>query len=338
MTSTCINCGETLAADDVFCGNCGASVPPAAPPRVPAQAPPVPAQASGDPARLASPLSDPGGPGFGRDRVRAVDGGLGRPSDPLPGPPREVVRHEDRRLARTTISGQANLDPLYNTRFQLQLLRQAAVFAGLYLLAGTALLILSVLLLVGGGGLGALKFVEILDGLTSISLAVLFWLLPVPALLAQWSLLLDHKAQAAGTAFEHVTSAFEGHETPLGSIRVKTLRPPGEGRRDYLELHRDDFSGYISCFPHGRDLYVGWTFWIRMSPLRLVLMFIGRRIQNMTGRGDDIHQTLRFESTRAMVAAMHGAVLEGIDNAAGELDPGGPRLLGNGSEFEFKLG
>ena len=92
------------------------------------------------------------------------------------------------------------------------------------------------------------------------------------------------------------------------------MSPRQESARDYLELRRGRFSGFISCFPHGRDLYVGWTFFLQMSPARLILMSIGR---------GDIRRTLRFESSRALVAAMHSATLTGIDSVVSAPGPAG---------------
>jgi hypothetical protein len=234
--------------------------------------------------------------------------------------------------------GRGNLDPVFNTRLQLQMLRHAGLFAGLYAAIQTVALILSLLLAVAGMGLSsALSMFQVFAIGTLITLAALFWLLPVPAMLTQWSLMVDHKSAAANTVFRHITSAFKQHATPLDSLKIRNLAPPGEGGRDYLEARRNNYRGYVSCFPHGHDLYVGWTFWLRLSPLRLMTMVVERRIQNIAGRGDDVHQTLRFESARATVAALHSAALAGVDAATAELDPEAPRLLGNTSSFEFEL-
>ena len=63
------------------------------------------------------------------------------------------------------------------------------------------------------------------------------------------------------------------------------------------------------------DLYVGMTFWIYLSPARLALMKIGRQFQDLGGQGNDIYQTLRYDSTRATIAAMYDCTLEGVDAA-----------------------
>jgi hypothetical protein len=277
------------------------------------------------PPRGATP---PGGSAGGA-RARAPREASGARAAAAPGPAAEQERDRDLRLDYSTISGSSSLDPLFNTRFHLQMLRHAAMFVGLWLFAETlAAIVVGFLALVGVGVTGVIGLWSVGGALISIVLAAGFWLLPVPALLAQWSLLVNDRAAAVETAFAHITEALRAHQTPFDTIAVRPLRPPGEGHRDYLELRQGRFAGYVSCFAHGRDLYVGWTFWLYLSPLRLLLMIIGRKIQEMSGRGNDIHQTLRYESTRATIAATHSTVLEGIDVATGELDPAGGRRQG----------
>jgi hypothetical protein len=334
---TCINCGGILTESDLYCGNCGTSrlagAETSAPaPRTPGGGQPVPAARPAESAASAPTGTGPLAPGTGLAQVRAAA------ETAAPGRSAENVRYADQRLAYTTMRGRGNLDPVFNTRLHLQMLRHAGVFAGLYAVIQTVVLILSLLLAVTGMGLSsAFSMFQVFTIGTLITLAALFWLLPVPALLTQWSLMVEHKSAAANTVFRHITLAFNQHATPLDSLKVRNLAPPGEGGRDYLELRRNNYCGYVSCFPHGHDLYVGWTFWLRLSPLRLLMMMVERRIHNMTGRGDDVHQTLRFESARATVAALHSAALEVVDAATAELDPKAPRLLGETSSFGFEL-
>jgi hypothetical protein len=226
------------------------------------------------------------------------------------------------RRSAPRLSGPNTLDPARNPRYLMYMLRQAGVFTGIYLLIETVLTLSFLLAAVAGTKLGPALRLEI-DSLwlVALVLAIPFWLIPVPALLAEWSLIMEQGSGAAHTAFAHIHSAFQAHGTPVDSLRPRSVSRPAEGEHEYLELRRNHFSGYISCFAQGRDLYVGWTFWLHMSPLRLLLMVIGRNIQDVTSRGDGIRRSLRFESTRALVAAMHGATLAGIDAASSDLDP-----------------
>ena len=244
------------------------------------------------------------------------------------------------RPAATRLSGPANLDPVRNARYLGYVLRQAGVFIGIYLLIETVLLTGLLLSSAAGTKLGPALRLE-MDSLwmVALALAILFWLIPVPALLAEWSLLMEQGSAAAQTAFEQINSAFQAHETPLDSQRVRTVSRRREGSREYLELRRGYFSGYVSCFAHGTDLYVGWTFWLYMSPLRLLVMVIGRNIRDATSRGTAIQRSLRFESARALVAAIHGSTLAGIDAASGQTGPAGPQLVRETAiDMNFRLG
>lgn len=357
MAQTCGGCGSAVGADDAFCGQCGRSAngaethlaapPPGAGDETVTHARPVwPTVPSvGEASARSAPTSGPGaaqasarpaapaGLGAAQARARPAPDGASPAETAAPTTAAlvahaENLRYENAGMAYVTMGGRANFDPLYNKRFQLQLLRQVAVFVGLYALAQVVMSVF--FLLLGIAGLGVTRAFStwvIFDTLLSLVLWVLFWLIPVPALLTQWSLLVQHRAGAAGSAFAYIDAAFRRHETPLDLLQTRTLSPPGEGRREYLELRQGRFAGYISCFPHGNDLYAGWTYWLRLSPLRWFLMIIGRKIQEYTGRGSDLYQTLRFESARATVAAMHDAVLEGIDSATAEQDPQAPRLI-----------
>jgi len=266
----------------------------------------------------------PGGPG------QPAPGGPsqpapGGPSQPAPGGPGQPApgtglhpvpaQQAGRGLRRTRLTGQANPDPAGNARVLLRVLRQAAVFAGIYVLVETVQLIVFLVLGFARVGLpGAFRLETQSLWIAALALATVFWVIPVPALLGQWAMLVENHAETAGVTFGHIALAFREHDAPLDFLEVCAVSPRGESVRDYLELRRGRFSGFISCFPHGRDLYVGWTFFLRMSPARLILMSIAR---------GDIRRTLWFESSRALVAAMHSAVMTGIDSLVSAPGPAG---------------
>ena len=244
------------------------------------------------------------------------------------------------RPAATRLAGSTNLDPIRNARYLAYVLRQAGLFAGVYLLIETVLWLYLLLSRTAGTTLGSAFRLEI-DSVWRVALvlAILFWLIPVPALLTEWSLLMERGSDAAQRAFEQINSAFGTHGAPLDSQRVRTVSRHGEDDREYLELRRGHFRGYISCFVHGTDLYVGWTFWLYMSPLRLLVMVIGRNIRDAISRGKAIQRSLHFESGRALVAAMHGATLAGIDAASDQLDPANPQPVRETAiDMNFRLG
>ena len=302
-------------------------------------APPEQAQTAVDPASPQSATAP-------EDRVAADS--PAQPHDPQQQPPSRAAAAAEPgpgpavpfRPAAARLSGSANLDPIRNARYLAYVLRQAGLFVGVYLLIETVLWLYLPLSRAAGTTHGSALRLEI-DGvwLVALALAVLFWLIPVPALLTEWSLLMEQGSDAAQLAFEQINAAFGTHGAPLDSQRVRTVSRHGEDDREYLELRRGRFRGYISCFVHGADLYVGWSFWLYMSPLRLLLMAIGRTIRDAISRRNAIQRSLRFESARALVAAIHGATLAGIDAASDQLDPAGPQLVRETAiDMNFRLG
>ncbi|MGH3154332.1 MAG: hypothetical protein ACRDOB_26905, partial [Streptosporangiaceae bacterium] len=221
-------------------------------------------------------------------------------------------------------------DPIANNRYLRAVAARAAMYVLIYFIGafvgGIFFLIAGLAVL--GAARGLLLY-WICGALIGIAMFFLFWLLPVPALLSEWKLTVDGKAAAAPTVFEHIVWTLRRHETPLDSAQVRRLRLPREGSRDYLELRRDLFTGFIGCFAWGQDLYVGWTFWLKLSPFRALCMRIARIWQSATGRGNELYSTLRYDSARAMREAMHSTAREGVDVAVGQLAPQGQGILGN---------
>jgi hypothetical protein len=237
------------------------------------------------------------------------------PDDP---PPESTAPAPSGVPSRTRLAGPSTFDPASNTGFLRQVLRQAVIYGGLYVLIETATLLCFLAVGAAGMGLGDTMRLEIISLISvALVLAIPFWLIPVSALLGQWTMLAESRADTAKETFQRMSLAFSEHEIPVDSLEIRTVQPDGEPVRDYLEVRRDRFCGLLSCFPHGRDLYLGWTFWLRMSPARLLLLIVGRRLRHPSGRGD-IEEVLSAEPTRALVAALHTAALVGTGGPAHE--------------------
>lgn len=311
--TACENCGFQLAPGDAFCGSCGhrgSGSAPAITVEGPAAGQMRSTEATGD--GIGAPLT-------GRASGAMLDAALGQAT------------------VNTTYLGQRLLyektpepgfDPLTNTRYLLELLRQAVIYWLLFWIGAGVSAIFFAIVSLAVGPKAALTLGIICAVLSCLVIGALFWLLPVPALLSEWKFAVDGKAPAAPVTFEHITWALRRHQTPLDSVRVRRLRLPGEETRDYLELRRGIFSGFVGCFGYGQDLYVGWTFWLNLSPLRWLLMLLARIWQSVTRRGTDLYVTLRYDSARAMREAMHSTAREGVDVAVGQLPPQGRGIIG----------
>ena len=332
----CAHCNTPLIEDDRFCGGCGQ--------RVPSRSEvPLTAFIADEPdpyATVASAVPDPPGP-YPEPAGRAWPGTAeSSPAGVWPGSG-EVVEATEASVGQATPNStyigmrlqyerepESSFDPLENIRYLRQLFFRSLVYWLVYILgavvAGIFFLVVSA---AAGTGLGIAGY-TICGGLSWLVLLCLYWLLPLPVLLSEWKFSVDGKGAAGAMAFEHIAWTLRQRETPLDSVQVRRLRLPGTGSRDYLELRSGLFYGYIACFPYGQDLYVGWTFYFRLSPLRYVLMFIARLWQTLSNRHNDIYVTLRYDSARAMREAMHSAAREGLDVAIGEIAPQGHGIIG----------
>ena len=221
-----------------------------------------------------------------------------------------------------------SFDPLESWRFFKQLFFRAWAYGLVYFAGAIVAGIFFLVVAAATGGAGALRGYVICGALTWIVLWCLYWLLPLPVLVSEWKFSVDGRGAAAPAAFDHIAWTLRQRETPLDSVQVRRLRLPGTGERDYLELRSGLFYGYIACFPYGKDLYVGWTFYFRLSFLRWVLMLWGRIWQTLSNRHTDLYVTLRYDSARAMREVMHSAAREGVDVAIGRLVPQGHGIIG----------
>ncbi|HEY7146204.1 MAG TPA: zinc ribbon domain-containing protein [Streptosporangiaceae bacterium] len=293
------------------------AVPPAAAVPAPAASRPVPTAPAAVPAWARAARVQ--GPREAADQQAAGDAGPGLPRDPAPAVPAAADLPAGARQGFVSVVGEPTFDPLRNKRFIGQIFRRLLLFTLSGLMAAFVILIVGLLFLLLGA-FGVLEFEQVMGLIVAIAITLAFALMPVPAMLAYDSKLVSYQAPAAARSFECIKEALDRHATPRDTLTERVLSLPGEGRRTYLELRRGNFAGYICCFPQGRDLYMSWTFWIYMSPLRLIVMFIGRLLQSLGGRGNDMYQTLRYESVRAIVGAVQTCALEGIEVALQEAE------------------
>lgn len=157
---------------------------------------------------------------------------------------------------------------------------------------------------VGFGLLGSLGWLAI----------VLF--LPYQVVLGDWNLLLHGKAGFAETAYGIVyRSLTQNHALPA-TIGVRRVRvgPPVRGVRNMLQVQLHKYSIYVSVFPFGTDLYLGWTLWHRDLPVVIVFRWLStvlRRTMWNTG----IAGVREVEPVKAMRDAVHDGLREGMEAA-----------------------
>ena len=312
MEGTCRACGRPTAASDTFCGHCGEPTGASTALSTPAARP--------DTTLETGPWRPP------RETVTArspwpatITGAI--PTDAALGQRTPNSTYLGQRLLYDK-SPEPSFDPLINTSLLRQFAWHALVYWAAYsVLAVVFGIVFGILSL--GLGFVALSLWGIGAVITWIAFWLLLLLMPTPALLSEWKFAVDGKGAAAPVTFDHISWALSQRQTPLDLVQIRRLQLAGDESRDYLEIRRGLFTGFIACFAYGTDLYVGWTFWVRLSPGRWLLLWLARLWQTLMRRGTELHVTLRYDYARAMREAMHSVAREGVDVAIGQLSAQG---------------
>lgn len=173
----------------------------------------------------------------------------------------------------------------------------------------------------------------VLAGVFGFVLSIVLWWGPVWVPISEWKFMLDGKGEVASSAFEHSASAFRGRRTPVTPCVQRILLGRGASR-DYLYVQDGIFRGYLVAFPYGRDLYVGWTYWWRVSAVHWLWIGVTRIYQHLTLRGSQLHAIHRYDGAKALREAIHGAAREGLDAASGSVPFQGKGTVGSDLRIE----
>jgi hypothetical protein len=222
-----------------------------------------------------------------------------------------------------------SFDPITNAKYFSEVGKHLKMYGAIWFLGGFFSLIVFLVLLLLTRSFGVLELWGVGGMLVGLILAGVFVFRAIPVQLSEWKFSVDGKAAVASTALGHISWSLKTRGSPIPSQRVRRISQPGVPTRDYLELRDKIFAGYISCFPYGEDLYIGWTFWLSLSPFQWGLTAIGRIYQSLTLRVNELYISLRYESAQAMREAMHSAAREGIDVAIGYLPAQGQGTIGS---------
>jgi hypothetical protein len=192
--------------------------------------------------------------------------------------------------------------------------------------------------LIGGEALAVLFYIA----LTIFTLAMLVapFVRRQNFAVSEWKMLLDGKGQSADDVYDHVAAALVARETPV-QYRAVTL--PDIWWRGYLQVRMGSYGAFITCFPFGQDLYIGWTVWWSMSwleyrrtdpnrgfwtlittPWRIVAdMFTGRA---HTYELSYLHQ---YDEAKALRECVHAVTRQGVEAAVGLVPLRGKGTIGS---------
>lgn len=155
---------------------------------------------------------------------------------------------------------------------------------------------------------------------------------------SEWKLSLDGKGSVAPLVFDHIGAAVLRRQPP---VEYRALRLP-DGVT-YLNLRLVTFDAYISCWPFGDDLYIGWTlwssgtwseyrvgFWRRFLAIVLLPYYIWLDVSESRRRQSfDVANLHQSDALKAMRECLHAVSREGVQAASGAVAFTGRGTIGS---------
>lgn len=171
-----------------------------------------------------------------------------------------------------------------------------------------------------GGGSGGGATVSTLLSIGALLSFIVFWFIllftKLPEPIAEWRVLLLNRADKADSVYSHVSGTLRERRLPIGySVRRIRTGLGHDGVSNRLVLNDRSYTAYVSVFPYGTSLYLGWIMWRRRRGAGLVKQFLVDIVEGISGRRDLERAMMRTERPRAMREAVHSACREGLSAA-----------------------
>lgn len=204
-----------------------------------------------------------------------------------------------------------SLDDGVNIRFIISLVVRALLAA---LLVGFAVSIPLFMLALATESIGLLATASTLPVLIGVVVfAVVLLATRVPEPVAEWRVLLPDRARGGDSVYHQIVGTLRVRQSPIGgSVRRIRTGPGPHEVSNRLVLIEGHYSAYVSVFPYGTGLYLGWTMWRSRRGGQLVWRFLTDLLEGIIGRNDPEHRMMRTERPRAMREAVHAACREGL--------------------------
>jgi hypothetical protein len=277
---TCTNCGLPMAATDAYCGKCGA---------------PGAATASGTILERGLGRDLPTAPRPMAESRITQSGESGGPS-PFDADAvylQKTLRHEPMELA---------LDDSVSLRTLLILAVRAYIaWAVVFIVLGTV----SIFTLRNGDP--ALSIVAF------VASAVVFWVVllgsKVTEPIGEWRTLLADRAGQSEPYYRTIAAVLERRQLPIKpELRRIELNTLGRPVKHTIVLSENEYQAYVTVFPYGTSLYVGWQMWRRRSGGSLIKRAL---VDRVTSAGL-VTAMLRTDRARAVREVVHLACREAL--------------------------
>jgi hypothetical protein len=305
------SCGSLLEEGEAFCGNCGNPRPLIAPPPVP----PPPSADDRIPGPPPRTIPQPVVPQTGIQHEQARTGGWSltgqHREDSIPATQsresispspfdadtiylQKTLRHEPMELA---------LDDSVAPRTLVILLVRAFLAWGIVFVVFD---IFGAYQAAHGGG-------EALFIVGSVASIVVFWVVllatKVTEPIGEWRTLLADRGGQSESYYRMVAAVLQRRELPIG-LEFRSIRLHMRGRpvKHTIVLAENEYQTYVTVFPYGTSLYVGWQMWRRRSGAQL----IKRALVDRVTAANLVTAMLRTDRARAVREAVHLACREAV--------------------------
>lgn len=329
---SCATCQAEILPGDAFCTGCGAKQGGVVVSDI-RSGPPEPPTSTGALGSLSEPPIPPksgfdGGATRTKNAPSPVDRAGLLATDELLGQAAPNTVYLGQRMMYEKEQQLEQFDPLRSSRFLSEVIRRGFLMWLVWAVGCIPVFIVATILGFAnhsfGAAIGVLLFLA-----WCLVMACAFWLPKLPGQLSEWKFAVDDKGEAVPVVFDHIAWALQRRNTPMDSLKVRRFKIMSQGPRDLLEIKQGIFYALVSCFDNGGDLYIGWTFWLYLSPARYLWTAIRRLLWELRNRGHAIYVSLQFDRARALREALHSAVREGVDVAAGQLMAQGQGTIGS---------
>ncbi|WP_207931164.1 hypothetical protein [Streptomyces sp. 8K308] len=199
-----------------------------------------------------------------------------------------------------------DLDTAFDERVSWRTLLQ--MWARAALVGLTVFVLIAALVLLGGGyeSLGAVA------GLASLVYLVVLVFSRTSEPIAEWRVLLIDREDRAHDVYNQISGTLRRRRSPLRVVPHR-LRMPGQNTvNERLLLTEGAYQAYVSVFPYGSSLYLGWTMWRSRRGYQLIGHFLTDLARSFAGHNSDEEVVMRSERPRAMREAVHIACREGL--------------------------
>jgi hypothetical protein len=166
----------------------------------------------------------------------------------------------------------------------------------------------------GGGGGGGTVILFLVMVISFVAFWLILFLTRLQEPISEWHVLLADRAAASESVYNVIVGRARDRSLPLYPYtrRLPTSFGPVSNRLVLVDGH---YEAFITVFPYGSGLYLGWTMWRSRRGAHLIGRYLGDIFRGMSGQLDPVARMLRTEQARAMREAVHAVCREGLSVA-----------------------